>query len=1051
MSKVIGAIDSIIASAGTGKTTRLVELIASESKAGTPADRILGTTFTVKAAEELVARARGQLIKEGEIDRATELLAARLGTINSVCGRLIAEFALDIGRSPATEVLAAEALASTFNIATDGVIGAYAPRLAPLAEAFGLDDVRTDAGDWRKMVERIVGLARSNGMGAAELAASCRRSFEALDAILPRPVSTAAALDGALIAAIDRALEAADNGGLAQKRTNATKETIETVRACKATIDRGDPLPWSTWAKLTKLKPGKSDQALFDPIKKAASAHASHPRLRAELQAFIEGGFACAGEALGAYAAYKGERGLVDFVDQEALALELVRRPELQSRLAERIELVFVDEFQDCNPIQIAIFAGLSRIVRRSVWVGDPKQSIYGFRDAAPDLTMAAAKQAPGVSGGTSKVLDVSRRSRPSLVKFFNRAFTPAFEAMGLDARESAFGSASREEPDGAGAALHLWWLEARKNDERFQSIAAGVRETLRREQPVIVQGRDGSRALTPGDIAVLARDGKEVAGIAAALNQLGLRTAVEQGNLLSAPEVELALAALRWVADPSDRLAVAQIARLLGDETRPAAWLAAAEAEEPDKALAELVPFAGVIERLRERQLGMTPSEVLDALLVEADLIGLARRWGEGRDRMETLDALRRLARVYEDECANLRKAATVSDLTLYLETAEAKLPESKAGNAVSVLTYHKAKGLEWPFVVLASLEDLHAANPFGIAIESEGEIDWREPLRGRWIRFWPWPYGAQKRDVVIDALAGNSAIGQSVAKREREEATRLLYVGMTRARDHLVLAMPRNKDRAWLDLLSTKDGAPSIKLPETGHSIAVAGETFAAEILNFDPAAAASAATANASFEAAAAAPRAFAPLVIKPSAGTSIGTYDVMSTRDFDWRMPIKGQPDMQRLGEAVHSSFACDALNRNRQRDARLAKVRAILERWSVFEVEADDVLQAADRLWAFVAATFPGGELRTEVPLASRLGDQLVRGRIDVLVEGSDWFAILDHKSFPGPRSTWRGKALEFAPQLATYARGVEVATGKSCRGTWVHMPVIGALLEVGLR
>jgi len=170
--------------------------------------------------------------------------------------------------------------------------------------------------------------------------------------------------------------------------------------------------------------------------------------------------------------------------------------------------------------------------------------------------------------------------------------------------------------------------------------------------------------------------------------------------------------------------------------------------------------------------------------------------------------------------------------------------------------------------------------------------------------------------------------------------------------------------------------------------------------------------------------------------------------LSTQDFGWRMPIKGNPDMQRLGEAVHSSFACDALIRSHERSLRLAKVGATLQRWSVTEVDAADVLTAADRLWSFIGKTFPHADWRTEVALISRIGDQLVRGRIDVLIEGRDWFAIVDHKSFPGSRAARQSKALGYAPQLAIYARGVAAATGKVCRGTWIHMPVIGAFLEV---
>jgi ATP-dependent exoDNAse (exonuclease V) beta subunit len=58
--------------------------------------------------------------------------------------------------------------------------------------------------------------------------------------------------------------------------------------------------------------------------------------------------------------------------------------------------------------------------------------------------------------------------------------------------------------------------------------------------------------------------------------------------------------------------------------------------------------------------------------------------------------------------------------------------------------------------------------------------------------------------------------------------------------------------------------------------------------------------------------------------------------------------------------------------------------------------------------------------------------KVIKGRIDLLLEGVDWFAIVDHKSFPGARDSWEEKAIAHAPQLAIYAQGVEAAIGKRC-------------------
>src|ERR1019366_4300464 len=95
-----GTVTTVIASAGTGKTYTLVEEIQRAISGGLDPARLLATTFTKRAAGELAGRIRSALIAAGQPDRAAAMLAARIGTVNSVCGTLVADFALELGRSP---------------------------------------------------------------------------------------------------------------------------------------------------------------------------------------------------------------------------------------------------------------------------------------------------------------------------------------------------------------------------------------------------------------------------------------------------------------------------------------------------------------------------------------------------------------------------------------------------------------------------------------------------------------------------------------------------------------------------------------------------------------------------------------------------------------------------------------------------------------------------------------------------------------------------------------------------------------------------------------
>ncbi|MBJ6125391.1 UvrD-helicase domain-containing protein [Microvirga splendida] len=1040
-------VDTNIASAGTGKTTKIVGLIAEDMKSVEP-ETILATTFTVKAADELMERARAELVKQGRGPEAVRLLSAMVGTINSVCGRIVSEFAIDLGRSPTNQVIAAEERDELIRLAADPVFARHAPNILKLWEALGLGELK-DKGDWRKHVACIIEKADENGLGAGDLGVSARKSIEALSEFMTLPEDHEApdTWDGDLRDAMVEAVRSSDG----VKLTKDGKDSLADIEKHLGRLDRGERICWPDWVRLSKLKHGTKDaeKAVFRDVKGAAGVFPRHPALRSDMERYIEAVFECAAEVMQAYAAYKREHGLIDFPDQLCLALEILRKPEFKERLRERIGLVYVDEYQDSSPIQVALFLALARIAPRSVWVGDPKQAIYSFRGTDPILTMSASLEVAEKTGGTRGILSESFRSRPGIIELVNDMFVPAFVRMGLPESESTYEKVRRPADPDVSSPVAVWHLDGNTLPKQSAALAAGVADMLANPSAWPVGAGDTTRPLRPGDVAVLCRDNDDVYRVTAALAQKGIEVAAEQKGLFETEEVELALAALRWTADPTNYLALAEIARLLGGIEQPTAWLDAV-LQKDHEALECLVPFTEELKDIRDRQLQLTPSEILDEILIAARVAEHACRWGKTIERLDCLEKLRSLARKYETKCRSTGLPATLAGLATSIEDGKAMRPSSRNPNAVNVLTYHKGKGLEWPVVICLDLDSIPKTWPVTMpTIATDGSTDWSRPLEGRWIRFWPYPFGLHKAGVGIDVTWPGSETGRRVIREADEEATRLLYVGVTRARDHAVLCAT-DKGTAWLERLAADPVNPHVTIPVSeGQPLVANGREHQVRFARF----AGTEAVETVRIAPYVSLPRPAAthlPLRIRPSAATDEGIEYAFSHTILSGGVPIVGNPEMDELGSALHAILAAD--DDTKSLAERVASADAILKRWDMKAITAVDVIAAADKFWDHLRKQYPTAKIHREVPVHAYDGLQVISGIIDVLIDGPEdegWFIIGDHKSFPGKQELWDERAKKHAPQLGSYSKAVATALGgrKRCAGCFVHMPIRGVVIS----
>ena len=1048
-------VDLVIASAGTGKTFRLVEEVRTALEAGASPGSILATTFTNRAAAELVERARSKLIGEGHADEAAGLLSARVGTVNSVFGRIVGDFALNAGRSPVTNVIPEEHRGRVFAIAAESAIARRAGKMIPVAQ-------RLDIEDWTDHVRELAGIVRQNDIDPSALEDHAERSWNGFRAILPeRADEPGDALDAQLRDALAEVREALKHSSDTTRTTAAVRERVDEDAAVLAS---GRDLPWSRWAALAKLKPAKASVDLVQPIVDRAMAHAAHPQLHADIEAYIREIYGTAAEALGTYTDYKATNGLVDFVDQEHEALRLLDNAGVAERLRETLSRVFVDEFQDTSPIQLALFLKVSQVAERSFWVGDPKQAIFGFRGADPDLILQAARTIVPESGGRGETLPASYRARPGIVDFTNRAFGPAFEALGFEPGDIRIEEVRRGDGDGQTEPIEVWGLAGRTVADAMAALAEKIRSVLDDAGGHPVEDRELNtlRPIRGSDIAVLCRTNDRCEQVADALTAAGVRVSIARPGLLETPEAVLAMAALRYLVDPGDTLAIAEIAHLHEDTKDQPSWFARSLSEDGIRSIVSELPVLAALDDRRAELADLTPREALDVAITASGILDRVSAWDNALDRIANLDALRGFAVQYEDEARTVRSAATAAGLVAWLGDSaglDNELPPTTDPDAVSVSSYHRAKGLEWPMVALVDLVDRVRRSPsaFGFNVESGGDFDVWRPLKDRWVRFWPWPYGRQTQGVHIDASVSRTDEHRRAERRDRAEAVRLLYVGMTRARDYLVLA-PRETGQnrrlglSWLDLLADKDKRPVLEFSRAGSDLVVTagGATVPVrfseaqpvdrELRAGEPETACRMPEAREKPERP---PYRVAPSALEPSAADAA---EVVSRIELGARIPITGSPEMTALGEAVHAFLAFDRPVQDS--DDRRDRAAETLARWDAGGLRPEHLVEMSDRLFAHLETAFPGMTVRAEVPVFGRRNGQRLTGRIDLLLDNGARAVVIDHKSYPGAFDTWEKKALGHAAQLALYAAVVGEAAGCADVETWVHLPVVGQLIQV---
>ena len=1051
----------ISASAGSGKTYSLTEKVLEAVQSGIAPERILAVTFTNKAAAELKERIRGRLTSQGDsklLEKSGALADAYIGTVNSICARLLREFAFDAGDSPAVDIMPEQEAERLFRLSVAHVIDSHYSDLSGAARRLGRDGSGSGyakKSDWRDDVHSIVDLARSNGLDETAVRNLSIDSVAGLKKHLGKPRKTLSNknLLKLVRTAITEILAVDDE-------TKTTRAALSALRQAAHGLEQGYIL-WADWRKLADISAGKSSgaDAYLEPVREYASQLQHHPELHRDVETLINGVFSSASESLEAFASYKRINGLMDFTDQESKVLRLMDSEHVCRRLAENIDLVLVDEFQDTSPIQLALFGKLVSLVDRNIWVGDQKQAIYGFRGTDPKLMDDVIAQ---LNANQIGVLEDSYRSRPSLVAYANEVFVHALD--GLIPAERVRLNPKRTNHAKQSEALGIWMLSGTTKGTRTGALADGIARLLRKPDHYQIEDRDNGelRPLKAGDIAVLSRSNDACREIAEALAGYGIRASVGRGALFAQPELIIALASLHLLADPSDRLALTELVNGLPEHASSKSWLTEL-AHDPEHAPDQWKQDKRIRRLLDVKVVDQSPLELFELVGDIMDLEGYAFKTANPPQTLANIEALSSLIGDYQGATKARHEATTLPGLMYWLgQQDDPGMPEGQGKDTVQVLTYHRSKGLEWPLVILNDLDSQAKFSPFGVTVTAAKHFDPAEPLAGRGIRFWPEPFNG-KGLPFGESIEGSDEYA-AAETREAQERQRLMYVGMTRARDYLIHAIPyytRKKSAPpevhadWLDALIVEDGRIRIPDAEDDPCAITVGEAQFPCIRTVH--------TADENPEPLALdEPEWFTPMESKPvdyeSYRISPSSHDLPEAEKQHVQTAIAGKIgneidihqhslEMNLLGEAIHRFIAADHTERDRKERQEIAA--RMLDRWVPESgVNSDQLLAISDNFHHWVKQTYPDARLLKEWPVRMKTGNRAAHGWIDALIETNDGYVLVDHKTMGADIGDCLEQVKSYAGQLNLYSRAIRAATGKPVMETLIHLPLQGNLISV---
>jgi ATP-dependent helicase/nuclease subunit A len=866
----------VSAAAGSGKTRVLVErLLDRVTGEGLDIDRFLVITYTKAAAAELRTRIAQELadrLAERPNDRhlrrqTTLVYQAQISTIHSFCSTLLRESGHLLDLDPdfrlcdegEAQVLMVRTLEDVLDRRYEGLdpegpfaqlsdtmaAGRDDSRLVQIAldiygrvqshpdpeqwlreqkqvwalegvsdlaqTAWGrvlLEDARRQGRWCRDRMEQALQLAQSDELLSANYGPSIVESLDGLESFLRAEDwdQAAACLPIPFPAVGRKKKRSIEISPMEEEKALLAGERVKAIRnRCKKLMDKvGEQLSDSSTVLLEEL-------AL------------SRPAVQALMDLVID--------FKTAYDQEKRRRNLIDFSDLEHFAVQLLvdekgQPTPLAHSWSARFAEIQVDEYQDTNQVQNAIFSAISDGGRKLFQVGDVKQSIYRFRLADPTIFLDKYRRfADGDLAGEGearrRVLSCNFRSRAQVLEGCNDLFRNimSVEFGELDYTEDQALVPGATFPVGEQYALELDALDLsflgdqegeKDNKDLLEARFAARRIRAMLDQPLMIQEGGGLRPVRPSDVMILLRSpGSSMRHYLKALGEEGIPWSADGGSdLFDTTEVNVALSILQIVDNPrqdipllaalrspvygftGDRLALLRAGRK-GD-------FYSALVQAADRGEEDCIRFLAQLAELRFGAGDRTCRQLIWHIYEQTNLLGIFGAMDRGQERRDNLLALYGLAgQMEESGCRSLFQFLLRLERLRSNGTKLNVSGSAREGEGVSILSIHRSKGLEKPVVLVCGLS--RRLN--------------RDDLMGP-VLFHPvlgvGPKGLDRERMVEYPTLARRAVARQLEREMMAEELRLLYVAMTRAKEKLILSVALPEGRRALERLREDLSAP-------------------------------------------------------------------------------------------------------------------------------------------------------------------------------------------------------------------------------------------------